>query len=172
VDAVDRHIAQWREARPDLSGPGLAAMAVFARLSRIVGSAGPEIERVFARYGLTTGEFDVLAALYRSGHPFRLTPGDLSRALMLSPAAMTNRLDRLEKANMIIRSLDPANRRSIRVELTGLGHRSVDQVVAEHIANEERLLAVLGPDEVADLDRLLRKLLAGLTRPGTVGGPG
>jgi DNA-binding MarR family transcriptional regulator len=162
VDAVDRHIAQWREVRPDLPEPGLAAMAVFARLARVVGSAGPDIERVFSRFGLTTGEFDVLAALYRSGHPFRLTPGDLARGLMFSPAAMTNRLDRLEKAGMITRSLDPMNRRSIRVELTGMGHRSVDEAVAEHIANEERLLAALDPGEVTDLDRLLRKLLAGL----------
>jgi DNA-binding MarR family transcriptional regulator len=162
VDPVDKHIAQWRVARPDLPEPGLAAMAVFARLGRTAGLAGPAIERVFARHGLTTGEFDVLAALFRSGEPFRLTPGELARGLMLSPAAMTNRLDRLEKAALVVRSLDPANRRSILVELTGEGHGAVDRVVAEHVANEERLLAALEADEVGELDRLLRKLLAGM----------
>jgi DNA-binding MarR family transcriptional regulator len=172
VDRVDELIAQWREVRPDLSGPGLAAMAVFARLGRTAGLAGPAIERVFARHGLSTGEFDVLAALFRSGPPFRLTPGELARGLMLSPAAMTNRLDRLEKAALVARSLDPGNRRSILVELTAQGRAAVDGVVAEHVANEQRLLAALDPAEVGELDRLLRKLLAALTRPGTVGGPG
>jgi DNA-binding MarR family transcriptional regulator len=172
VDAVDRHIAQWRLVRPDLPDPGLAAMAVFARLGRTAGLAGPAIEAVFARHGLSTGEFDVLAALFRSGEPHRLTPGELSRALMLSPAAMTNRLAKLEAAGLVGRSLDPANRRSILVELTAEGRAAVDGAVAEHVANEQRLLAALDPDEVAELDRLLRKLLAGLARPGTVGGPG
>jgi DNA-binding MarR family transcriptional regulator len=162
MDPVDELIEQWRRQRPDLPEPGLAAMAVFGRLGRVIGLAGPAIEAVFHRHRLSTGEFDVLAALYRSGRPFELTPGALARALMLSPAAMTNRLDRLEKAGMVDRSLDPGNRRSMRVALTAPGHRSVDEVVAEHVANEERLLAALDAPEVADLDRLLRKLLAGL----------
>ena len=162
MDAVDRHIEQWRAARPDLPGPGLAAMALFARLGRTAGLVGPAIERVFAAHGLTTGEFDVLAALLRAGRPFRLTPGELARGLMLSPAAMTNRLDRLERADLVSRTLDPANRRSMRVELTEAGRAAVNGVVAEHVGNEQRLLAALDPAEVAELDRLLRKLLADL----------
>lgn len=166
MDAVDEFLEQWRTRRPDLPEPGLTAMAVFGRLGRVVGLAGPAIEAVFARHGLSTGEFDVLAALYRSGPPFELTPGALARALMLSPAAMTNRLDRLERAELVSRALDPANRRSMRVALTPRGQRSVDEVVVEHVANEQRLLAALDATEVADLDRLLRKLLAGLAGGG------
>jgi DNA-binding MarR family transcriptional regulator len=162
VDAVDELIEQWRTRRPDLPESGLTAMAVFGRLGRVAGLLGPAIDAVFGRHGLSTGEFDVLAALYRSGPPFELTPGGLARALLLSPAAMTNRLDRLERAGLVSRTLDPANRRSMRVALTPRGQRSVDEVVAEHVANEERLLAVLDTTEAADLDRLLRKLLAGL----------
>jgi DNA-binding MarR family transcriptional regulator len=162
VDAVDRHIEQWRAARPDLPEPGLAAMALFARLGRTAGLVGPAIDRVFAEHGLTTGDFDVLAALYRSGPPYRLTPGELSRGLMLSPAAMTNRLDRLEQAGLVSRALDPANRRSMPVELTEQGRGAVDGAVAEHVANEQRLLGALDPGEVTELDRLLRKLLADL----------
>lgn len=85
---------------------------------------------------------------------------------MLSPAAMTNRLDRLERAELVSRTLDPANRRSMRVALTPRGRGSVDEVVGEHVANEERLLDVLDGGEVADLDRLLRKLLGGLAGGG------
>ena len=44
-------------------------------------------------FGLSQGEFDVLAALRRAGAPFTLTPTGLARTLMLSPAPMTNRLD-------------------------------------------------------------------------------
>ena len=59
------------------------------------------IAGVFAGHGLQIGEFDVLAALRRSGDPFMMKPTDLARVLMLSPAGMTNRVDRLEAAGWI-----------------------------------------------------------------------
>jgi len=161
VDAVDGYIEQWRTERPDLPAGGLAAMAVLGRLGRLAGLVGPAIGAVLARHGLTTGEFDVLAALRRAGEPFTLTPGELARSMMLSPAATTHRLDRLEAAGLVGRALDPGNRRSMRVTLTGRGREVVDRAVTDHVANEERLLAALSPDDVAELDRLLRALLAG-----------
>jgi DNA-binding MarR family transcriptional regulator len=161
-DAVDRLVDQWRRVRPDLDGDGLDAMATIGRLGRLAAVAGPLVDRVFARHGLRTGEFDVLAALRRSGEPFVLTPSELARVMMLSAAAMTNRLDRLEAAGHVDRRLDPDNRRSILVSLTGSGRELVDAVVTEHVANELSLLAVLPPDDRRTLDALLRRLLAGL----------
>ncbi len=161
MDAVDRHIQQWRTERPDLP---LEAMATFGRLGRLLGVAGSAIEAIFARYGLNNGEFDVLAALRRSGEPFTLTPSVLARAMMLSPAGMTNRLDRLESAGHVSRTLDPDNRRSMLVALTPSGRVIVDAAVTEHVANEERLLAVLTRSERETLDGLIRTLLAGIER--------
>jgi DNA-binding MarR family transcriptional regulator len=165
VDAVDGHIEQWRTERPDLPDAGLAAMAVIGRLGRLTRLLGPAVESVFARHGLTTGEFDVLATLRRSGEPFTLTPGVLARDLMHSPAATTNRLDRLEAAGLVGRALDPGNRRSMLVTLTARGREVIDAAVVEHVANEQRLLAALDADQAAALDRALRTLLADL-EPG------
>jgi DNA-binding transcriptional ArsR family regulator len=145
-DDIDTFIAQWRAERPDLDD-GLEAMAVFGRLGRLAALVGPAIEQVLLRHGLTTGEFDVLAALRRSGEPFTLTPTVLARMLMLSPGAMTNRLDRLERAGLVVRSVDPGNRRSTLV------------------ANEVRLLAGLDREQRRQLDELLRLLLATLPDP-------
>jgi len=164
TDVVGQHIQQWERERPDLS---YEAMATFARLGRLAAVAGPMIAGTFTRHGLNTGEFDVLAALRRSGSPFTLTPSALARAMMLSTAAMTNRLDRLESAGLVGRQLDPDNRRSILVSLTGDGRKVVDLAVAEHVANEERLLASLTAADRAQLDRLLSTLLAGLENGST-----
>jgi len=87
---------------------------------------------------------------------------------MLSPAAMTNRLDKLEAAGRVERRLDPDNRRSMLVSLTAAGREAVDTVVAEHVANERDLLSVLPAADRTRLDTLLRRLLAGWTE--TVGG--
>ena len=135
-------------------------MATFGRLGRLLGVVGPAIEAVFARHGLTTGEFDVLAALRRAGEPYTLTPSVLARTMMLSPAAMTNRLDRLEAAGHVDRALDPGNRRSMLVTLTAHGRETADAAVTEHVANEERLLAALSDDQRSTFDDLLRVLLA------------
>lgn len=153
-------VAAAADASPSASG----AMATFGRLGRLVGVAGPAIEAVFLHHDLTTGEFDVLAALQRSGEPFILTPTVLARAMMLSPAAMTNRLDRLEGAGHVSRALDPGNRRGMLVALTPSRRATMDAAVTEHVANEERLLSVLTPAERDTLDGLVRTLLAGVEK--------
>jgi DNA-binding MarR family transcriptional regulator len=157
ADHVDELVDQWRSQRPDLD---LDPMATFGRLGRVMAHAGRSIEDVFARHDLNVGEFDVLAALRRSGEPFVMTPTDLSRLLMLSPGGMTNRLDRLEAAGHIERRADPGDRRSSLVVLTPIGRAAVDAAVADHVDNERELLAVLSPNERAALDRALRRLLA------------
>jgi DNA-binding MarR family transcriptional regulator len=91
-----------------------------------------------------------------------MKPSVLARAVMLSPGAMTNRLDRLEEAGLIERQPDPSDRRTAPVALTPAGLELVDEVVAAHLANEARLLAPLDPAQRTQLDTMLRALLRGL----------
>ena len=163
ADHVDRLVEQWRNVRPDLE---LDPMATFGRLGRLHTHATRAIEEVFQRHGLSIGEFDVLAALRRAGEPHVMTPTALARLLMLSPAGMTNRLDRLEAAGLVARRPDPEDRRSSLVVLTGAGLALADAAVTEHVANEAALLAVLTKAERRSLDQLLRKLLASLEPAG------
>ena len=156
TDHVDRLIEQWARERPDLE---LGSMATIGRLGRLHALLSRTIADVFAGHGLQIGEFDVLAALRRSGEPFVMKPSDLARMLMLSPAGMTNRVDRLEAAGWIERRNDPDDRRSSLVRLTEDGRELVDRAVTDHVANEARVLEPLSPTERAALDRALRTLL-------------
>lgn len=122
-DAVDDVVDQWRRERPDLP---MEAMATLGRL----------------------GEFDVLAGLRRAGPPYVAAPSRLTRMPMLSPAAMTNRLDRLETAGL--------------VALTDAGFATVDAAVTDHVALEEELLGPLTAAQRRGLDDGLRALLASL----------
>lgn len=166
-DAVDEILEQWRRERPDLD---LAPMALIGRLGRVARLLERQVETELGEHGLGLGEFDVLAALRRAGPPHRLTPTHLFRTLMLSSGAMTNRLDRLEKAGLVARHDDPDDRRGVLVGLTAKGLRAVDAAVTDHVANEARLVAGLARKEREQLDALLAKLLASLvasteTRP-------
>ncbi|BCK55815.1 MarR family winged helix-turn-helix transcriptional regulator [Nocardia wallacei] len=158
-DAVDEIVAQWRRERPDLE---VEAMAIVGRLGRLQLVAQRAIEAVFTEHGLQRGEFDVLAALRRSGEPFELNPSVLADTMMLSRAGMTGRLDRLESAGLVRRVADAGDRRAVRVALTAAGRALVDEVVTAHSENETRLLSVLSAKDRRDLDRILRVLLGSL----------
>jgi DNA-binding MarR family transcriptional regulator len=158
-DVVDRVVDQWRAERPDLD---LDAMATFGRLGRVAAHLTRAVEAIPRAHGLTLGEADVLWCLRRSGAPFTLTPTVLARSLLLSPAGTTNRIDRLEAAGLVERRLDPDDRRSFLVRLTDAGRAVADESVAEHVANEARLLEPLGPAGRTAFDRALRVLLGSL----------
>jgi len=155
TDPVDNFIAQWARERPDLQ---FDAMATIARVGRFAALAGKSIDATLGEHELHVAEFDVLAAIRRLGKPFTTTPSALTRALMLSPAGMTSRLDRLEAAGFIERLADPGDRRSLLVVLTKKGQTTIDAAVVDHVANEERLLAGLTARDRTALDNLLRKL--------------
>lgn len=162
-DYVDQILAQWQRERPDLD---TSPMAVVGRVSRLAQHWDAQLERVFQGFGLQRGEFDVLATLRRSGPPFALTPTALFRALMLSSGAMTNRLDRLERAGLIVRKPDPTDRRGTLVHLTEAGRAVVDQAVEAHMHNERQMLAALTPEQQGHLADVLRVLLARLEQGG------
>jgi DNA-binding MarR family transcriptional regulator len=160
MDRADLAIEQWARERPDL--PSLP-MAVLGRLSE----AAERIMRdhlnpLFAASGLQPGEFDVLATLRRSGDPCMLSPTRLYEAAMISSGGMTNRLDRLERAGLIERRPDPADRRGKLIALTEAGRRVIDETITRHVANEERLLSALTAAEQQTLNALLKKLIARL----------
>ena len=156
MDEIDRLVTEWNRERPDLD---VSPSETLTRITRLALLMSASFAPIFARYGLSWGEYLVLAALRRAGRPYRMSPTRLFSSLILSSGAMTNRLDRLEKMGMIRRLDDPNDRRGRLVELTPKGRRLVDKAIVEHLTDEERLLAVLRPAERQRLAKLLRKLL-------------
>ncbi len=140
---------QWRRERPDLD---VSPMGVIGRLNEVSTLiARDRLAPVFARFGLQSGEFDVLATLRRSGAPYALTPG-----------AMTARLDRLEKAGLTQRAPHPSDRRGVVVQLTAKGRELIDTALAAHVANEHQILAGLTREDREMLAKLLEKLIVSL----------
>jgi DNA-binding MarR family transcriptional regulator len=101
----------------------------------------------------------VLAALRRAGSPYELSAGTLKTAMLVTPGAMTNRIDRMAAKGLVTTRIDPADRRSTLVRLTQRGHTLVDALVNGHRDNELRLLAGLTPSDQRQLAGLLSKLL-------------
>jgi DNA-binding MarR family transcriptional regulator len=153
-------VEQWRRERPDLDARPMAVLGALSEAASLI--SRERLAPVFARFGLQSGEFDVLATLRRSGPPFALTPTALYEATMVTSGAITARLDRLEKAGLISRGPHPADRRGVVVQLTDEGRRLIDEAVTAHVENEHRILSGLTREEQDTLAALLAKLVGSL----------
>jgi len=156
-DHVTRIQAEWARERPDVD---VSPQGVIGRLHRLAGHLTEQLCVVYRRFGLREGEFDVLAALRRAGHPFERAPGELAQFTMVTTGAMTKRLDRLERDGLVTRRRSAADGRARVVALTKAGRELIDRAFAEHMANERRLLGALTPEEAALLETLLTSWLS------------
>lgn len=157
TDGVDRIVSRWRRVRPDLDP---SSTEVIGRIVRLEYFITRRVLVDLARYRLTVGEFDVLAALRRVDEPFELSPYQLQSMVLISSGGLTNRIDRLEKAGLVTRHPDPADRRGVIVRLTEKGLEVVDDATEHHLSAEAELLKPLDAAERQQLAGLLRKLLS------------
>ncbi len=154
-DHVDEILAQWNRERPDVDVSGMAIIGRIARLHQVV---RPRLNAVFAKHGLESFEFDVLATLLRNGPPHQLTPGELLESMMITSGAMTNRITRLEERGFVKRRKSSTDGRQVLVTLTAKGRRKVDAALVDHAANELAIVDALDQRQREQLVDLLRAL--------------
>jgi len=152
-DEVDRLVTAWRQLRPDLD---VSPLEVLSRVSRLARHLDRTRRHAFAAHALAHWEFDVLAALRRSGAPYRLSPGALLSRTLVTSGTMTNRIDRLAARGLVHREPDPHDRRGVLVVLTEDGLTRVDSAFSDLLDHERRLLQ--------DLTQRQRDTLAGMLR--------
>jgi len=162
VDDVARIVARWRDERPDLDPAPLLVVGRIIRLAHVLDAA---LRPPFAAARLHGGDFDVLAALRRSGEPYLARPHELSTSLLVTTGAVTKRLDRLEAAGLVERRGSTGDGRGKLVRLTPAGLELTDRLMEQHLAAQHRLLAALSPQEADQLQRLLGRLSASLEGP-------
>ncbi|MDN3612191.1 MarR family winged helix-turn-helix transcriptional regulator [Vibrio ostreicida] len=157
MDSVDRVIEQWAKEKPELKTD---AMAIVGRLMRLAKYLETQMAQLHKRYQLTSGEFDVIATLRRSGKPYRLTPSELIDSMLLTSGAMTNRLDKLESKSLIEREHSKEDRRSVTVGLTADGVALIDVMIEEHAALQSKLLKEMDETHKSSIHAILKEWLA------------
>jgi DNA-binding MarR family transcriptional regulator len=156
ADVIDRLVAAWRDARPDLDP---SPLEVVGRVIVLAQHLERSVEAALEKHKLSLGQFDILATLRRHGKKGGLSPSQLLESVMLSSGGMTARLDKLAEAGLVYRKADANDRRVVVVELTAKGRRVIDAATATRFAEANGSLPPLEPDERATLADLLRRWL-------------
>jgi len=151
-DDIDVIAKQWQQT-------GLKAdytvMQIVARILRLNKTIENKLAKLHADFNLKQGEFDVLAALKRCGE-VPLTPSQLHQSMLLSSGAMTSRIDRLEKKQLVERKHCLQDRRSIKVKLTAKGQNLINQVYPAHFELLDTLLDNIPVKDKKQLAQLLK----------------
>jgi DNA-binding MarR family transcriptional regulator len=155
-DSVDRLLASWARAVPDLD---LAPVAVIARIGRLARIVSQELEATYAEHGLNGPDFAALVTLRRLARPEGASQRQLMRELDLTSGTVSLRVERLVERGLVTRTTDPADRRNSLVALTDAGQALFDRVTPAHVETENRLLAALSMEQRDRLTDLLRTLL-------------
>jgi DNA-binding MarR family transcriptional regulator len=155
-DQVDSLTSRLEAQHPHLD---TSSIAVGGRIARVAIHLGEIRDLVFSPHDISAGESDVLAALWREGPPYELSPGHLRASVTVSSGGMTGRLDRLERAGFAARRPDPDDRRGVLVRLTDKGSTLIGELIERYLAEQRRYLSVLTPSELERLERSLRKLM-------------
>ncbi len=155
-DHVDRIQAEWRLARPDLDP---SPQGVIGRLHRVALALTERLTEVYARFGLSEPEFDLLASLRRAAPADGLPAGELAAHTMVTTGGLTKRVDRLVARGLVERTAAAADGRRRLIRLTPDGVSLIDAAFTAHMDNEHRLLAELGGEDAALLEPILRRWL-------------
>lgn len=159
TDSVQRELARGLAGHP-AADP--VTEAVTKRIVQIARQYERAMHQVTARHGVSLGDCEVLWHLAHTGSS-QHTPGQLAKAFQVTAGTMTSRLDRLQRAGYVDRSIDPGNRASVKVTLTDAGQALHYGTADDMIALRQDLIAsALAPADLAALNSLLQRVLTGI----------
>jgi DNA-binding MarR family transcriptional regulator len=122
-----------------MSPAAIARLELSKRVSRLALRHEHAMKTALAELSLTYAEFDVLAALRRSGGPLR--PSELTKSLFLTSGGTSNVLQRLTAAGYVERESNAEDARGRWVRLTPTGESITDKAMTISARVHEDLLA-------------------------------
>ncbi|GGU32877.1 MarR family winged helix-turn-helix transcriptional regulator [Lentzea flava] len=161
TDRVEELLDKWRTELPEAL---VASSELGKRVMVLSGLLGEATRATVTRFDLTGADFDVLAALRRSGKPYRLKANELSRSLLLSTGGTSNVVNRLVGRGLVEREPDQTDGRSTYVRLTPRGRSLAEEVVIANSKAHDEVLAGIPAELLERATAALRELFEHLPR--------
>ncbi|PPK70964.1 DNA-binding MarR family transcriptional regulator [Actinokineospora auranticolor] len=114
-------------------------------------------------HGLTLAEYEILVHL-SEGH---LHMSELAAQVSHSRARVTQTVDRMVRADLVVRSACPEDRRGVHASLTDKGRAVLEAAARDHVLEVRRLVVdVLSPDELTSVGAAMSKIRTAAVDPG------
>ena len=101
-------------------------------------------------------EFEALKYIKDAGPPHMR---DVAKTFHITPPAATLMIDGLVKTKLLVRVLDPNDRRSVRVAITPKGRRWLDRGITKKVKEMKKTFGVLTPMERTQFIAIIRKII-------------
>jgi DNA-binding MarR family transcriptional regulator len=111
--------------------------------------------RLFRTFGLTASQYNILRILRGEGKP--LPSLEIADRMIQVVPAITGLIDRLEKAEMVVRRRCEEDRRVVYVEITPKALALLTEIDEPLMKLHQVMIGHLSPAELRDLIRLLEK---------------
>lgn len=108
---------------------------------------------------LTPPQFDVIATL---GGTHGMSMKQVADKTLVTKGTLTGIIDRLEKKQLVRRTVPPENRRSFTLSLTPAGEALFQAIFPQHVNHLQQRFNRLDSSELAQLKQLLSKLRTAL----------
>jgi DNA-binding MarR family transcriptional regulator len=150
-DPIERAAAIWERRFGD--SKAMAAVTSIMRAQQILLA---ELDGLLRPFGLTFARYEalVLLSFSRSGSlPLRL----IGERLMVHPTSVTNTINRLEQAKLVVRRPNPVDKRGTLAEITPAGLQVVE-AATDTLMAAGFCLRDYGEDELDAMFGMLEKL--------------
>ncbi len=150
------------------AAPARAALPIdsslFFKLVRVVNlTARPFVETLARTHQLSLNEWRVMVVL--ASHP-GVAARDLANATGLDKMSVSRAIAALARRRRLVKQTDPKDARRTLLWLNATGQRLFKTIGTQASAREAQLFGSVSPEELAQLDRVVDKLIGALSEPG------
>ncbi|MEK4439626.1 MULTISPECIES: MarR family winged helix-turn-helix transcriptional regulator [Niallia] len=112
--------------------------------------------KLLEEYGVTPAQYGVLNCLWKEG---QLSPKQIGEMVYLEAPTVSGILDKMQKAGLIERSVDPNNRRNVLVTVTSKSNSIKENIESATINLNTMVLQNLSDDEQNVLKKALETII-------------
>jgi DNA-binding MarR family transcriptional regulator len=154
---MSRLQSEIQQTKPFLSPRQEAYLA----LQRTTDLASRPVEKIFARWGLTPEQYNVLRIL-RGAEPTGLPTLEIGRRMITRASNVTRIIDRLESKKLVERKRETQDRRVVRIRIAPEGLSLLEEMQDPVSTAAQASIEGLSESEAERLIELLDKIREGL----------
>ena len=112
-------------------------LKIFIGMSRTLNKINNATNKIYNKYGLTSGQFAVLEALYHKGD---LSVGEVQERILSTSGTIPVIVKNLEKRSLLVKKQDSQDKRRYILHITDKGRDLLDKVYPE---NEKIIVSMI-----------------------------